>query len=77
MTTFEEAWAKKAAKGYQYGDDALEQVHFGWEIAREEMAASLAQLVKEFYASHERGPAEPNAWGDAAEMLEDFLKDDK
>jgi len=30
--TFEEAWAKKEAEGYQYGADALEQVRFGWEL---------------------------------------------
>jgi hypothetical protein len=32
--TFEEAWAKKEAEGYQYGPDAMEQVRFGWEIAK-------------------------------------------
>lgn len=31
--TFEQAWAKKEAEGYQYGSDALEHVRFGWEIA--------------------------------------------
>ncbi len=30
--TFAEAWAVKAAEGYQYGADALEQVRFGWDI---------------------------------------------
>lgn len=30
--TFEEAWAEKEKEGYQYGEDALEHVHFGWEI---------------------------------------------
>lgn len=34
--TFEQAWAKKAAEGYQYGHDALEQVRFGWEICMAE-----------------------------------------
>lgn len=32
--TFEETWAKMEAKGYQYGSDALEQVRFGWELAK-------------------------------------------
>lgn len=32
--TFEEAWAAKEREGYQYGEDALEQVRFGWELAR-------------------------------------------
>ncbi len=31
--TFEEAWAKKEAEGYQYGHEALDNVRFGWEIA--------------------------------------------
>lgn len=31
--TFEEAWARMEAEGYIYGDDALEQVRFGWEMA--------------------------------------------
>jgi hypothetical protein len=34
MKTFEQAWAEKEAEGYQYGEDALEQVRFGWEIAQ-------------------------------------------
>lgn len=32
--TFEQAWAKKEAEGYQYGGDALENVRFGWNIAK-------------------------------------------
>lgn len=33
LPTFEEAWAKKVKEeGYQYGEDALEQVRFGWDI---------------------------------------------
>ncbi len=32
MKTFEEAWAEKERQGYQYGRDALENVHFGWAI---------------------------------------------
>lgn len=32
IPTFEEAWKKKEAEGYQYGRDALEGVRFGWEI---------------------------------------------
>jgi hypothetical protein len=31
--TFEMVWLEKMAEGYQYGDDALEQVKFGWELA--------------------------------------------
>lgn len=33
MRTFDEVWAEQAAKGYQYGPDALEGVRFGWELA--------------------------------------------
>ena len=32
---FEEEWAKKEAEGYRYGDDALENVAFGFRIAKE------------------------------------------
>lgn len=32
--TFEQAWAHKEAEGYQYGEDALEQVRMGWEMAK-------------------------------------------
>ena len=35
--TFEQAWAEKEAEGYQYGEDALEQVKFGWELAMAEL----------------------------------------
>ncbi|WP_257556494.1 hypothetical protein [Sphingobium sp. CFD-2] len=31
--SFEQVWATKEAEGYQYGEDALEQVRFGWELA--------------------------------------------
>jgi uncharacterized membrane protein YjgN (DUF898 family) len=34
--TFEEAWARMERKGYRYGKDALEQVRFGWRLARGE-----------------------------------------
>lgn len=30
--TFEEAWKRMEAKGYQYGPGALEQVRLGWEL---------------------------------------------
>lgn len=30
--TFEEAWAEKEAEGYEYGEDALEHVRFGWDL---------------------------------------------
>ena len=33
MKTFDEVWAEKEREGYQYGEDALEQVRFGWELA--------------------------------------------
>lgn len=36
--TFEQAWAEKEAEGYQYGEDALQGVHFGWEIAMKAVA---------------------------------------
>lgn len=35
LGSFENAWHEKVKEGYQYGEDALEQVRFGWEIAVE------------------------------------------
>ena len=35
--TFEQAWARMRRKGYQYWPDALEQVRFGWQLARGEI----------------------------------------
>jgi len=32
--TFEEAWKAFEAQGFMYGRDALEQVRFGWNIAK-------------------------------------------
>jgi hypothetical protein len=34
LPTFEQVWAAKEREGYQYGEDALEQVRFGFELAR-------------------------------------------
>lgn len=34
VETFEEAWAKKEARGYKYGPNEKEQVRLGWEMAR-------------------------------------------
>lgn len=42
LLTFEEAWAVYAARGFSYGEDALENVRFGWSIARATLALSPA-----------------------------------
>lgn len=44
--TFEEAWAKMEAKGYRYGQDAIEQVRFGWELRDVEVDA-LREALKQ------------------------------
>lgn len=44
--SFEEAWAAMEAQGYRYGEDALEQVRFGWELAFERAAELKAGLQK-------------------------------
>jgi hypothetical protein len=36
--TFEQAWAEKERKGYQYGEDALEHVRMGWDMAHRNLA---------------------------------------
>jgi len=33
IETFEKAWARFEEAGFNYGEDALEQVRFGWNIA--------------------------------------------
>lgn len=33
--TFDQAWALKVSVGYQYGENALEQVRLGWNMAHE------------------------------------------
>lgn len=43
--TFEEAWARMEALGYQYGEDALEQVRLGWDL-RETTAANERNAVR-------------------------------
>jgi hypothetical protein len=60
LPPFEQAWAKKEADGYLYGRDALENVRFGYEIARDELKA-LSRLTPE----HTR----PHAEGEAREIL--------
>ena len=49
-STFEECWADKEREGYQYGEDALEGVRFGWELAREGVMvpAELSVLRKRY-----------------------------
>ena len=32
--TFEDAWAEKEEIGFHYGEDALENVRLGWDMAR-------------------------------------------
>lgn len=44
--TFEKAWAEKEREGYQYGQDALEQVSFGWELARDKVVACAHTFLK-------------------------------
>jgi hypothetical protein len=42
---FERAWKKMEERGYQYGEDALEQVRLGWEMALREVSAGCAEPV--------------------------------
>lgn len=37
LPTFAEVWAGKEAEGFQYGEDALEQVRFGWDLAMQQL----------------------------------------
>lgn len=38
--TFEQAWSQKVAFGFQYGEEALAQVRFGWELRQPEVDAA-------------------------------------
>lgn len=49
--SFEEAWEAKKTEGYQYGEDALELVRFGFELARGDETGALtpgALVVNDF-----------------------------
>ena len=35
--TFEQAWSQKEVEGYQYGEEALAQVRFGWQLRQPEV----------------------------------------
>ena len=41
--SFEQVWATKEAEGYRYGEDALEQVRFGWELAVDALGATSTE----------------------------------
>jgi hypothetical protein len=58
MKTFEEAWAEKEVEGYQYGEDALQGVHFGWEIAMKAVAEDDGSLP--FKIDDERCSKDPD-----------------
>lgn len=38
LSDFDAAWAKMGSQGYQYGEEALEQVRFGWFLAQDTLA---------------------------------------
>jgi hypothetical protein len=46
MKSFEEVWAKT---GYNYGENALENVKLGWELAIKEVANHLEQFDRDLY----------------------------
>lgn len=46
MKTFEDAWKEMKAKGYRYGDDALENVKVGWNMFAERYSEKLEEGEK-------------------------------
>lgn len=44
---FSEAWKRYVSQGYRYGQDALENVQFGYRIAQEQFAAAIRNLKGE------------------------------
>jgi hypothetical protein len=65
--TFEEVWAEKEKEGYRYGESALEQVRFGWDLACG--FRSLSPTPAEPARSYEDGVR------DGLEMAADALAD--
>jgi len=62
--TFKEAWAEKEAQGYHYGADALEHVHFGWQIAHEALLADapdVARVAREYRDNAAKYPIDSEA----------------
>lgn len=59
LPPFEDEWAKKEAEGYIYGRDALENVAFGYEIAR---AAIESLSITEGEELAERATDEISQW---------------
>jgi hypothetical protein len=46
MKTFEQTWKET---GYNYGEDALEGVRLGWELAIKEVTNHLEQFDRDLY----------------------------
>jgi len=46
--SFESVWAKQEEQGFQYGEEALQQVRFGWELALAQL--SQVELTAELKA---------------------------
>lgn len=74
MKTFEQAWAEKEAQGYQYGEDALEGVRFGWQIHAETNRFDLAATLDLLDASNV-SPREAAAALRAGRTLEELCEE--
>lgn len=65
---FSEVWKQMEAKGYRYGDDALENVRFGWELYRRAILAAppstqpVAKMVAACCGRSECGGECGNEW---------------
>jgi hypothetical protein len=64
--TFEQVWAEKEREGYQYGAEALQQVRFGFELARAAQPATAPTYDPRFEScpcetvdEHQRGACLP------------------
>jgi hypothetical protein len=65
--TFEQAWAEKERAGYQYGEDALEQVRMGWDMAQAHGQQAFEHTEEQCDALRERlatAEARVAAWAD-------------
>lgn len=71
---FKRAWARKVKEGYKYGEDALEQVRFGFELAEEERAREASmEHTREKLSRALRGIMQEGSVSYMVKAIEDLI----
>jgi hypothetical protein len=71
---FKRAWARKVKEGYKYGEDALEQVRFGFELAEEERAREASmESARENLSKALRGIMQEGSVSYMVKAIEDLI----